>query len=147
VEDDLLFKSEAEALRLYKIGSICEPPPGIESIILANGLINAAPIVAGITTPAERRKLAKHIYKVSRAMIGDKLADQLHYPPANVNNALLVFRIKNRIERFLQNTIPFFGRYRRSSQFQTMLDISLYPEEGIRYHIPGHVHSEKDRYL
>ena len=41
----ILPGNEEEALNLFEIGSICEPPPDFESIIMANALVNAAPLV------------------------------------------------------------------------------------------------------
>lgn len=143
----LLFADETEALRLQSIGALCEPPPTLESIILANGLINSAPIVAGIAEPQARRKLARRIYRISRAMIGDELADQLRYPALGTTGVLAALRWKNRFERTLHACFPTLGGRRRASQFGTMLDVSLYPEEGIRYQLPGHVHAEKDAHL
>lgn len=147
VPDDLLFRSEEEALRLHRIGAMCEPPPTMESIILANGLINSAPIVAGFTEPRARRALARKIYRISRAMIGDDLADQLHYPAMNTFGTLTALRLKNGAERALFAISPSLGARRRASQFQTMLSVSLYADEGPRYRLPEHAHAEKDGQL
>jgi hypothetical protein len=147
VPDGLLFATEADALHLHEIGGLCEPPPTLESILLANGLINSAPIVANITKPRARRALVRKIYKISRAMIGDELADRLNYPPMNTFGALAALRVTNGVERVLSRIFPAFGAWRRASKFQTMLTVSLYVEEGIRYRLPGHVHAEKDASL
>jgi hypothetical protein len=140
-----LFRTEAEALRLHEIGSRCEPPPDLESIVLANGLINSAPLVAGITEPAERRKLAAKIYLISRALIGDELAGQLNFPPANTFGALATIRWKNRLHRFLLRLFPAWEQRHRASQFQKMLNVSTHSRAGISYRLPGHLHAEKDR--
>jgi hypothetical protein len=147
VPEDLLFDSEGSALHLHRVGSLCEPPPTLESIVLANGLINSAPIVADITEAGARRRLSRKIYRISRAMIGDDLADQLNYPKMNTTGALAVLRLTNGAERILSQLVPAFGARRRASKFQTMLTVSLYSEEGIRYRLPGHVHAEKDAHL
>ncbi len=147
VPDDLLFTSEEDALRLHRIGALCEPPPTLESIILANGLINSAPIVAGFTEPRARRALARKIYRISRAMIGDQLADQLHYPAMNTVGTLSLLRMKNGAERALFRLAPALGARRRASQFQTMLTVSLYGEQGASYRLPEHAHAEKDGHL
>ena len=52
VPESILFRSEKDALELYEIGRMCEPPPDWDSIIMANGLVNSAPLVVGITEPA-----------------------------------------------------------------------------------------------
>ena len=77
IPSSILFRDEEDARHLHRIGSICEPPPSVESIVMANALINSAPLVIGVTDPSERRKMASYVYKVSRALIGDTLADQL----------------------------------------------------------------------
>ena len=147
VPHDLLFTSEEEALYLHRIGATCEPPPTMESIILANGLINSAPIVAGFTEPKSRRALARKIYRISRAMIGDDLADQLNYPPMNTRGTLELLRLKNGAERILYRIAPSLGARRRASQFQTMLTVSLYGEQGASYRLPEHTHAEQDGLL
>lgn len=147
VSEDLLFETEADALRLHTIGALCEPPPTLESIILANGLINSAPIVAGFTASGSRRGLARKIYRISRAMIGDELADQLRYPPMNTTGTLALLRLKNGLDRFAHRLVPWLGSRHRASQFMTMLTVSMYAEDGIRYRLPGHVHAEKDAHL
>jgi len=144
VPETLLFSSEAEALRLHEIGALCEPPPDIESIMLANGLINAAPLVAGIDDPGARRKLARKIYRISRAIIGDEMADRLHYPSANTFGTLAVLRWTNRLDRLGRRLVPALDRWRRAGQFGTMLGVSLYDADGLSYRLPEHVHAEKD---
>ncbi len=141
----LACATEAEAMRLRDIGILCEPPPGIESILLANNLINSAPIVADITEPAARRALSKRIYQVSRALIGDTLADQLNYPPSRRFGVLGMLRLTNRTERLLRGWFPALERYRRFGQFQRMLDVSFHSPTGISYRMPGHLHAERDR--
>lgn len=137
--------TEAEALRLHRIGALCEPPPELESILLANALVNSAPIVAGITEPAERRRTARFVYRVSRAMIGDGLADALRYPPGGGAATLLALRWRNRADRMLRRAIPALDRRRRAGQFLRMLDISFHEQGGTGYRLPAHLHAEKDR--
>ena len=147
VEPALLSASEAEAMRLQRIGALCEPPPELESIMLANGLINSAPIVAGITEPAARKKLAARIYNISRALIGNELADRLRYPPSRTFGVLAALRWKNRTERLMQRAMPALERRRRAGQFQQMLDVSFQTNEGISLRMPEHLHAERDRPL
>ena len=80
IPDSILFTTEEDALELFRIGLLCEPEPSIESVVLANSLVNSAPLVAGITSSEERRSLSGYVYHVSRALIGKELADQLNYP-------------------------------------------------------------------
>ena len=147
VEPRLQCATQAEALRLHAVGASCEPPPLLESIILANGLISSAPIVAGITEPGARRALARRIYRISRAMIGDELADQLRYPPMRVTGTLAMLRLKNRLEAVLSGLFPGFGAWRSAGRFRTMLSVSHHSGDGILYHLPEHVLAERDEAL
>ncbi len=144
VPEELLFRTEEEALELHRIGVLCEPPPSDESILLANGLIQSAPLVAGITEPAERRALAAKIYAVSRGLIGDSLADQLHFPQGGGKSSVLAIVWRNRIDRWLHRLLPGLANKMHADQFQRMLEVSLYPEEGMRFRMPGTLHAEKD---
>lgn len=147
VVPELLFTNEQEALHLHRIGTICEPPPGVESLILANGLINSAPIVAGITETKARRELVKRIYQVSRALIGDEMADRLNYPPSRTFGVLALFRWRNWIDRLLQDQFPAIAGLRRVSQFEQMLKVTHYGDGGLGYRMPAHVHAERDQTL
>ena len=77
IPESILFHDEEDALETYRIGLVCEPEVSMESISMANSLINAAPLVVGITEPAARRSLSSYVYRVSRALIGSPLADKL----------------------------------------------------------------------
>jgi hypothetical protein len=141
---ELLFETEADAIALYELGMAIEPPPSVESCQMAHALINGAPIVAGLASVEERRTLARRIYRISRALIGDTRADQLRYPPARTFGALAMLRATNRGDEWLQRYLPALRRKRRAGQFQMMIDMSNYEAEGIRYRVPEHVHAEKD---
>ncbi|MFD1624355.1 oxygenase MpaB family protein [Azospirillum griseum] len=144
VDPALLFTDLDSALRLQRVGALCEPPPDIESIILANGLINSAPVVAGITAPHARKALVRRIYTISRALIGDELADRLRYPPGRTFGVLAALRWTNRMERWLYRAVPTLGARRRVGQFQRMLDVSFHEASGISYRMPERLHAEKD---
>jgi hypothetical protein len=144
VVPELLFRDEAEALRLYEVGMRCEPPPGVESVQLAHALIHSAPIVSGITQPVERQALASVIFKVSRALIGDPLADQLQFPAQSTRGVLWSLRWKYRTVRGLSTLVPGMADRRYSAHFGRLLDVSLYSERGISYQLAQHVHAEQD---
>lgn len=144
VEPDLQCGTEEEALRLHAVGERCEPAPGLDAIVMANGLINSAPLVAGITAPRDRQRLARRIYRISRAMIGDEKADALRFPRLRTTGALAGFRLKAGLDRFAHRHFPRLAEGSRLRQFQTMLDVSLYTDEGIGYRLPGQLHAERD---
>jgi hypothetical protein len=148
VPDSIHFDSEQSALLLQEVGRMCEPPPTDEAIIMANALINSAPLVGGITETKARRDLACYIYRVSRALIGDELADQLHFPRYSTFGVLEMFRLKSAMGRFLERFLPGLAKRGRAAQFMQLMDVSLYTEEGgIRYRMPGQLYAERDQEL
>ena len=142
IPDTILFRDEAEALRLVATGGMCEPEPDEASIVLANALVNSAPLVVGIDDPVERRNLAKYVYKVSRAMIGDDLADKLRYPKQSAFGVLGWFRCQSAYDRLLRRCIPKYQRRNNFTGFTTLLSGSRYDDEGITYRMPDHVYAE-----
>jgi len=114
---------------------------------MANALINSAPIVAGITEPTARRNLAKYIYRISRALIGEDMADQFNFPKYNTFGVLAFFRFKNGLGSLLQRLFPSLEKRSRTGQFMQLLEVSLYNDSGIRYRMPGHLYAEQDQEL
>ena len=143
VPDALLAENKADALRLLRIGSICEPPPELESIIMANSLINCAPVVAGVVDIKARRAMSKRIYGISRALIGDPLADALQYPPHRAVGALKLLQLKNRADQLLNRMFPAIAQRRRAGQFKTMLGLSF--SGNMDYKLAEHLYAEKDK--
>ena len=139
IPETILFTDESHALRIYRIGSLCEPPPTLEAIVMTNALVNSAPLVAGIEEKEERRKLVNNIiYPVSRALIGDELADQLEFPRRGIPFPLLSYRIDQRIQK-----LKSWFRKEGPQSFSTLLVASAYDEAGLSYRLPDHVHDER----
>ncbi len=149
IPETILFRDEAEANRLFEIGRMCEPEPGVESISMANSLVNSAPLLGEMTDPEVRRKFARYIYGISRAVIGNKLADQLKYPHTSTIGVLAWFRIQQRYEAMMRNPtlrkLPFLSRIDRAvyDQFSGLLVVSAFDEAGISYALPDHVYNEQ----
>ena len=61
VPETLLFHSQEEGLRLFEVGTTCEPPPDEDAIALANCIVNSAPVVIGITEPKAPRFCAARL--------------------------------------------------------------------------------------
>lgn len=133
IPETILYSSGAEARKIYRIGFMCEPPPSTESAAMANALINSIPNVAKITDPSEQRKVLRLAYQLSRALLGNRLADQFQYPKKRVPGTLLGFRMRQRIQRWMQ------GSQLVSANFSQLLDISVYDEEGVSYRMPSQV--------
>ena len=143
IPESILFQNEEEALNLFDIGTMCEPEPDAASVVLANSLVNSAPLVVGIQDSSKRAKLANYVYKVSRALIGNPLADQLNYPKQSTVGVLAWFRAQARYDRMMSKLLPGVARKSNYANFTTLLSGSRYDEEGITYKLPDHVYAEE----
>ena len=138
VPDTILYKDEEDAQRIFEIGNLCEPAPDADSARLANALIEAIPITAGVTDPKQQRTLKRLAYRISRGLIGNELADQLQYPKMNAVGALLGWRIKQRFQQLVKNKQSI-----KLQNFTQLLQISVYDEGGASYRLPDHAQSSK----
>ena len=143
IPETILFRDADEALKLYGIGQMCEPDSPIESVVMAHSLVNSAPLMAGKTDPAARQTLAKYIYRVSRGLIGRDVAKSLRYPALSAFGAIWWFKMQQRYGHILDKLLP--GRRQNSNftSFTSLLDTSLFDEEGIRYTLPDRVYAEE----
>ena len=144
VPDALMFRDEAEACRIFRLGYTCEPPFGLEAIAMANSVINSAPLVIGIEDREERKSLIKYGYRLSRALLGDELADQLMFPKSRTLGTLAYLRARR---RFQEAVAAIRGRRRsansqRARNFMTMLDISVLDEDRVSYRLPDELHGD-----
>ena len=142
VPDTMLYTDEEDALRWYAIGSACEPTPTDNAVLMANALINSAPLVAGITDPAARKDLVENtIYPVSRLLVGNDLADQLKLPKSGMvmtRLALLQFRLNNALGRFVERVTR-----RAGSNVVMAFGASLYDNAGLNYDMPDRARAEE----
>ena len=138
IPETILYANGEEAERIYRIGNLCEPPPDQDSADMANALISAVPKVANIKDEEEKKKVIHLAYKLSRALIGHKLADSFHYPKVSTFGALYAFRTKQRIHRWLTS-----GSMVRADNFTQLLQISTFEDAGLSYRLPSHVKHEK----
>lgn len=141
IPESILFKDEEDALELFRIGEICEPPPGMESIALAHSLVNSAPLIAGITDNKARASLSKYVFRVSRALIGVKTANSLKFPRYPTFGVLAWFRLQDRYNRLMDRIFP--GRLQSKNPLLTLFNVSMFDEEGISFRLPDHVYAEK----
>ena len=138
IPETILYTSGAEAHEIYKMGYLCEPTPDADSIAVANLLIKSIPSVAGIEDPVETEKLITLAYRLSRALIGNHLAEQFQFPKNSTMGVLFTYRVKQYIQRFLKTK-----QIVRSSNFTQLLQISVYDEKGLSYRMPDHVDTSK----
>ena len=143
IPDTILFRSEEDALQLFEMGRLLEPEPDTESIVMANALIRSAPLVIGINDTTDRRKLVSYVYKVSRALIGDELADQLKYPDTSTLGVLPWFRLQKRYEATTARLFRSVGQAHRFSRFTELLGASAYDNAGTSYALPDHAFDER----
>ena len=140
VPEAILFTSEAEAKRNYGIAHMCEPPPDDDAIGVANAVFKAIPAMAGVKTEAERKSLQMYAYRLSRALIGNELADQYGYPNTIRIRmlVLLYFRMKSRLINLLTK-----NRILQEQSFMQIFDATQYDKEGISYKMPDHVRAKQ----
>lgn len=143
IPESILYKSEEDAIELYRIGTLCEPEPGFESVAMANSLVNSAPLIAGITEAKARDNLAKYIYAISRSLIGADMADQLQYPYSPTFGVLSWFRLQKRYSRYLGWLVPGYAKSKSFDEFTALLEVSAFDEAGISYDLPDHVYDEE----
>ena len=140
IPESILYASAADAERIYKLSYLCEPPPDADSIAVANMLIQAIPSVVDVTEPAEQEKLVRLAYRLSRALIGERLARAFDFPrkPPWEVATLFQYRTKQRVLRRLAGSQRL-----RANNFTQLLQISVYDDEGLSYRMPDHVHTAK----
>ncbi len=79
-------------------------------------------------------------YRLSRALIGNRLADAFAYPkrrPWEVGT-LALFRAKQHVQRRWSGSQTL-----RANNFTQLLQIAVYDEGGLSYKLPDHVHADK----
>ena len=143
IPETILFHDADEALKLYDIGLMCEPDAPTESVVMAHSLVNSAPLIAGMTEPEDRRRLTKYVYRISRGLIGKEPAEALMYPPLSTFGVVGWFRLQQRYGHILSKLSPGRRQDSNFTRFTSLLDTSLFDEEGIRYTLPDHVYAEE----
>lgn len=143
IPESILYRDEEHALRIFEIGGMCEPSPSLESVAMANSLVNSAPMVIGIEDPEERSNLSGYVYKVSRALIGDELADELMYPKSSSFGVLPLFRMQSRYSAILSRILPKRAQSENFANFTSLLEASMFDEAGIIYRLPDHIYAER----
>ena len=133
VPEGILFVDRDHARRIFEIAHLCEPAPDSDAARMANALIGAIPLTAGIEGESKQKSIMKLAYRLSRSLIGNELADQLAFPKMNTVGSLAAFRTRQRLQRFVQ------GRQKvRLTNFSQLLDISVYDRPDDRYRMPDH---------
>lgn len=140
VPESILFRNEEEARRIYRIGHLCEPPPDEDSIAVSNVVFKVIPDMAGIVDEKKKKGLEKYAYRLSRALIGNRLADQYGYPNTIRIRflVLLYYRIRERIKRLVTG-----ARLAQREAFDQIFESAQYDRDGVSYRLPDHVRAAR----
>ena len=140
--EPLLFEGdEARTTGLHHVATACEPPPDEESAVIASALVNAVPQVAGVEDPAEQRKMALHVFRVSRALLGHEVADRLRFPRQQTAGLLGWMRWKRGLWRAAHRIVPRMAGRWRGTNFVFLLDASMIPD--LSYRLPDRLEAQK----
>ena len=133
--ETILFTDEAEARRNYGIAHMCEPPPDKDAVAVANAVFKAIPQMAGLTDEAEVKRLQMYAYRLSRALIGNELADLYGYPRTLRLGSLILwyYRTKTALISRLSGS-----RLLTEQSFTQIFDATQYDKGGISYKMPDH---------
>ena len=140
--EHLLFEGDYEkTLEFARIATMCEPPPNEESAAIAKALLEALPLIAGKTSLEEQQAMLKHVTRVSRAVLGDKLSDTLSLPKASTRGVLQSVKWARRTQGLTRRIAPGFGKKWQGNNFVFLLEASML--EDLRYQLPDHLDTEK----
>ena len=142
VPEALLFEDYEAAQRGFEIGMLCEPVPDEDAIIMANSIVNSAPLLLGVKDPKERRPFAMFIYQVCRELVGDELADHFLFPPSKRLKQVPLLWLKHRMKRGAMKWIPGFHRLNQGYDYMEMLQISNVGDFEQSYRLPTTLHDE-----
>lgn len=142
IPEEILFRDEAAALRTFEIGRTCEPPTDHDGIIMANSVVNSAPIIVGVKAPPERRKMARTVTQVSRELIGDELADSLRFPRRN-RKVVPWLRFRHRARRFVGKVLPGLAARQDQDRFEALMEFASFDEFEHSYKLPTALHDER----
>ncbi len=142
IPEEVIFHDEASALRIFRVGAICEPPADYDAIIMANSIVNSAPVIIGVDEPAERRRMARVVTQASRELIGDELADTFLFPTRR-RKVIPWMRFKNRSRRILRRTLPWSAGKRDLARFKYLIDFASFDKLEHSYKLPTALHDEE----
>jgi len=145
IPEEIMFHDHASACRVFEIAATCEPPPDDDAIIMANSIINSAPILLGFRETKERREMAAFIYQVSRELIGNDLADAFRFPKSRLVKQLPLLFVRNRVGRLAAKLLPRLSANRSIKRFHALLDVSDLGEVQHSYALPTTLHDEDSR--
>lgn len=133
IPESVLYACGEDALKVHEIGRLCEPRPDAQSISMANALIDAVPRIAGIESRRKQRSAIRLAYRISRALIGSKLANELQFPKLQSFGILPRYRMAQRAGRLLKSESEII-----SDNVALLIKLSAFDLEGLSYKLPDH---------
>ena len=141
IPEEILFDDEASACHAFEIGSLCEPPADYDAIIMANSLVNSAPVIIGVSEPAERREMARVVTQASRELIGEELADTFMFPRQK-RKVVPAMRFKHRLRRIVGKVLPRVGTRGKLDRFVSLMDFASFDAAKFSYRLPTALYDE-----
>ncbi len=139
VPDRLLqyMESEASARYFRNIALTCECPPGPMATAVAKGYIGAVPDILQVEDE-EREKLMRTLFRVARALVGDKDADALNFPKMMTVGTLPLVKMQRKMRKKYANYLGDEQSF-AFKNFFALLQQSVYDDTGISYRMPDAV--------
>ena len=134
---------ETDTAELSRIAHLCEPPPDRISQVITNATVEALPAVARLTDPAAKRAMVKHGYRVSRALLGNELADRFGFPRQRTAGLLPWMRCRYRLRNASRRLAPGVARMWKADPFALLLDAATVDD--LRYRLPEELEAAKTR--
>ncbi len=142
IPEEIIFDDEASACHAFEIGSLCEPPADLDAIIMANSLVESAPVIIGVKEPAERREMARVVTQASRELIGDELADTFLFP-SRKRKVVPAMRFKHRLRRIVGKVLPRIGAKGKLDRFVALMDFASFDAAKFSYRLPTALYDEE----
>ena len=142
IPEEIIFDDEASACRTFEIGSMCEPPADLDAIIMANSIVNSAPVIIGVTDSVERRKMTRVVTQASRELIGNELADSFMFPTRR-RRVIPWMRIQNRSRGVIRKVLPRLGAKQDRARFDALMEFAGFEKLRYSYRLPTALHDEQ----
>ena len=117
------------------------PPRTTDAIIMANSIVNSAPVIIGVREPAERREMARVVTQASRELIGEELADTFMFPRRK-RKVIPVMRFKNRAQRLIRKVLPRVRAKGDLNRFVALMEFASFDAARFSYRLPTALHDE-----
>ena len=140
---DLLVDTVEEGVKIFNMGWDLDHNVDDDARRIVHTLIHAAPVVANVTDPKEREDLTEKIYSVSRGLLGDELADALHYPQHSGQLTTALLRAQVKWMHWKDILIPGAKEKHRLASMEKLFDVSYFQNIKIDYTPPKDVRFHK----